>query len=433
MPQTAARRGARSRPRVFYGWWVVLAGLAQNYYTSGTFYYGFGAFFNPIVEEFHWTRAATSAAFSIQQSESGAVAPFVGLFIDRFGPRRVMLLGSFFTGLGFILMSRVHSLLAFYGAMGVLALGLSLGSYIVVTTTVSNWFLRRQGRAMAVFTSGAGLAGTLAPLLVLLINAYGWRTALVWVGVGTWLVGVPTALVLRRRPEDYGYLPDGDPPGTRTAQTTLQPMRAGLGMPWKGQPAPEPQFTARAALRTSSFWLLAVAMTLGFFAMSGINVHLIPTQISYGFSRQTAALTVTLLTLLSLVGRWVGGYLSDFVDVRRVLAVGYTMQAVGITVLALATSYWHVVVFLLLYAPGFGATVPTRTVIQARFFGRRAFGTLMGILTTFSTGFSILSPILVGWMFDVQESYRAALVVLAVVCLSAAPLILVCQRPRASG
>lgn len=414
---------------MFYGWWVAIAGLIQNYYSSGTFYYGFGAFFNPIIEEFGWSRAATSVAFSIQQSETGALAPFVGLFIDRFGPRRVMLAGSLLTGFGFLLLSRTSSLLTFYGAMAVLALGLSLGSYIVIVTTVSNWFIRLQGRAMAILTTGAGLAGTVVPILVLIINAYSWRTALVCVGVGTWVVGIPVALILRRRPEDYGYLPDGGPahetatPGRDSRPG--HPRRLALSRPARSVV----DFSVREALRTSSFWLLAVALTTGFFAMSGVNVHLIPAQISYGFTRETAALTVTLLTLLSLAGRWLGGLLADFVDERYILATGYALQAIGILVLSVVTVYWHLIVFLLLYAPGFGATIPVRTVVQARYFGSKAFGALMGILATISTGFSILSPIFTGWMYDVHQDYRLAFIILAITCFVAVPLILVSRRP----
>jgi MFS family permease len=174
--------GGIFRPRkVFYGWWIAFAGLLHNYYTSGTFYYGFGAFFNPIVEEFGWKYATTSVAFSIQQSETGAIAPFVGIFIDKFGPRRVMLVGAFLTGLGFILLSFINSLMTFYGGVALLAIGMSLSSYLVITTTVSNWFIRMRGRAMAILTTGAGLAGTMLPLLVFLINSYGWRKSLVFI------------------------------------------------------------------------------------------------------------------------------------------------------------------------------------------------------------------------------------------------------------
>ena len=420
----------RSPGRLFYGWWIAFAGLVQNYYTSGTFYYGFGAFFNPIVDEFSWRYATTSVAFSIQQSETGALAPFVGLFIDRFGPRRVMLAGTIVTGLGFVLLSRVHSLWSFYGAVVVLALGMSLGSYLVITTTVSNWFIRLRGRAMALLTTGAGLAGTLLPVLVLLINAFGWRTALIYVGCGTWIVGLLVTLLLRRRPEDYGQLPDGRPANAEPGPSL--PARGTLRGRLLQRLAfeSETDFSVTQALRTPSFWLLGLSMTCASFASSGVQVHLIPAQINLGFSRETAALTVMLLTLLSLAGRWVGGLLADFVEQRYILAVGCVLQAAGILVLSMTSSYWHLILFLLLYSPGFGATIPTRLVIQARYFGRRTFGTLLGITTAVSTCFSIPSPIFTGWMFDIHQSYRLGLMVLAIVCFSAAPVILMARRPR---
>ncbi len=414
---------------IFYGWWVALAGLLYNYYTAGTFWYGFGAFFNPIADQFGFSRAATSVAFSIQQSETGAFAPFVGFFVDKFGPRRVMLVGTTITGFGFILLSRTNSLVTLYGAMAVLALGMSLGSYIVITTTVANWFVRLQGRAMALFTSGAGLAGTLVPLVVWIIDKHGWQDALVFVGIGTWVIGIPLSLVLRSRPEDYGMLPDGDSPGDIAAasEKRREPRRSRFA--GGRRPTAPVDYTVREAIGTSSFWLLAFAMTTGFFAMSGLMVHLIPAQESYGFSRGTAAFTVTLLTLLSLGGRWAGGFLSDFLDERHIIASGYGFQAAGILALSLTSEYWHLIVFLLLYAPGFGATVPTRTVIQARYFGRKSFGTLMGILMTFTTVFTIFSPIFVGWMFDVFDSYRLAFAVLSGTCFAGVPLILISRRP----
>ena len=117
-------------------------------------------------------------------------------------------------------------------------------------------------------------------------------------------------------------------------------------------------------------------------------------------------------------------------DQRYILATGYTFQAAGIAVLSMASSYWHIVLFLLLYCPGFGATIPTRLVIQARYFGRRSFGTVMGILTTVSTAFSIAAPIIAGWMYDMQQSYHMALIVLAIVCFAGAPITMLMRRPR---
>ena len=123
-------------------------------YTSGAFWQGSGAFFDPIVAEFGWSRAITAGAVSLQRTESGMISPFVGLFVDKFGPRRVMLAGIFATGLGFILLGRVNSLWQFYAAFALITVGLSFGTFLVVTATVANWFVSQRGRALAIMSAG---------------------------------------------------------------------------------------------------------------------------------------------------------------------------------------------------------------------------------------------------------------------------------------
>ncbi|MDP3063375.1 MAG: MFS transporter [Chloroflexota bacterium] len=411
--------------KVFYGWWIALTGLVSNFYSSGTFYYGFGAFFNPLVDTFGWTRAATSAAFSIQQAESGAIAPFVGYFVDRFGPRRVMTAGIIVTGLGFMALAAIQSLWQFYLAFLVIAIGSSFGGFIVVVTTLNNWFVAKRGRAMAIMTTGAGLAGTLAPLLVFLIDTFSWRWALVAVGVGTWAVGIPTSMAMRRRPEDYGLLPDGDQPQSAATSESSRAARPST----RHARIPEGQFSVREALHSNSFWLFALAFSISSLASSTLMVHLIPAETNVGISRERAALAVTLLTLLSLLGRWTGGIAGDYVDRRFVLAASVVLQVLGILLLAVATSFWHFVVGLLLFSPGFGASVPTRWALLADYFGRRSFGSLMGILMTVSVVFGVFSPIFAGWMFDVRQSYRLAFILLAFMSLPALPLYLMLKRP----
>ena len=154
-------------------------------YTSGAFWQGFGAFFDPIVAEFGWSRAITAGAVSLQRTESGMISPFVGLFVDKFRPRRVMLAGIFATGLGFILLGRVNSLWQFYAAFALITVGLSFGTFLVVTATVANWFVSQRGRALAIMSAGSGLGGMLVPLIIWLISATDWRMGLLVIASGS--------------------------------------------------------------------------------------------------------------------------------------------------------------------------------------------------------------------------------------------------------
>jgi MFS family permease len=138
-------------PSIFYGWWIVVACAAITSYNGGILYYGFTAFFTPLVEEFGWSRAATSLAFGLYQMEGGLIAPVVGYFIDRLGPRKMMMASAVTVGLGFVLLSRINSLASFYAVFIFIACGTSLGFVNVGNFAVANWFVKRRGTALGVF------------------------------------------------------------------------------------------------------------------------------------------------------------------------------------------------------------------------------------------------------------------------------------------
>src|SRR3990172_671021 len=211
---TATPEADKMKPRrkLFYGWWMVVASIFMHFVGGGLFYYGFTVFFNPIRNTFGWTAAVTSVAFSLQRLESGLLGPVAGFLVDRVGPRRMMLAGWSIGGLGFLLMSRIDSLWAFYGAFVVIAFGMSFASGIVMNTAIANWFTRQRSRALALTFLGPGLSGTLVPLLAFFIDKLGWRETLTYAAFALWGVGIPLSLVMRHKPARYGYLPDGDAP-----------------------------------------------------------------------------------------------------------------------------------------------------------------------------------------------------------------------------
>ena len=156
-----------SRTGFFYGWWVVFASATIVFLTGGTFFYGFGALFNPIVNEFGWSRASISLAFSLRTEVGGIAAPIVGFAVDRVGARRLMVFGVLFVALGFVLLSRVQDLPAFYGAVVVIAMGMSATAGPVGMVAIAHWFSSRRGRALAFMTIGAGTSGVMVLVLEL--------------------------------------------------------------------------------------------------------------------------------------------------------------------------------------------------------------------------------------------------------------------------
>ena len=424
--KTYSRARAGPHKKVFYGWWIVAAGSVNQAYTSGAFWQGFGAFFDPIVAEFGWSRAVTAGAVSLQRTESGMISPFVGFFIDKFGPRKVMLAGIFATGLGFILLGRINSIWQFYAAFALITVGLSFGTFLVVTTTVANWFVAQRGRALAMMSAGSGLGGVLVPLVIVLIAATDWRTGLIAIGIGFWVMGIPVSLVMRSRPEDYGYLPDGaleeadEPDSTDNPAKPEQRARA------------EIMLTTRQALRTRSFWQMALALGGGQLIMSA-SIHQIPAMTSFGVSRGTAGLVMLGVAVVSLVGRIGSGFLGDYVDKRRVIAAAFACQLIGTMIFAYSTSAWHLIGFVVFWGIGFGGSIPVRFALLADYFGRRHFGSIMGIMMTVSTVFGVVGPIFVGWMFDVRGNYRDPYLILSITILVSIPLILGLRPPARHG
>ncbi|MBI4202504.1 MAG: MFS transporter [Chloroflexi bacterium] len=432
-PTTTHTHTAR-RPRVFYGWWIATAAAVQGFYFSATFYQGFTAFFNPIVKEFGWSRAATAAATSLQRTESGVIGPFVGFFIDRYGVRWVILTGTVIIALGFFFLARVYSLMAFYGAILTIALGLALASSIATTVVVGNWFVRHRSRAMTIAFGGGAFGGTMAPLLVWAIGRYGWRPVLDWIGLGTLLVCIPAALVMRYRPESYGYRPDG-----------LEPQTDGSGVAAPGDArstqaasAPRPSvvgdggddgFTFREMLRLPAFWQLMLSMGIGGLVMSSVGLFSIPGLESFGISTGTAGLVVLFTSVFNVAGRFGLGFLGDVVDKRYILAATFLVMALGSLAFAAIHQPWHIIFFLLLYPPGHGGTVPVRYSLLAEYFGRRSYGALIGVTMTLTAIFGIVGPVFTGWMFDVTGSYRWPFVIMGGVGLIAVPLTLAVKPP----
>jgi len=407
------------RPRVFYGWWVALSGTGLMFYTTGVAFFGFSSFFDAIRADLLWTRAQVSLGPAIQAVQTGILGPFAGYFADRVGPRFVMALAMLVGGAGFLVLAAVQETWHFYlafvllGTMG----GVSL---VVVSTAISNWFIRKRGQALGLAFVGPGFGGILTVLLVALIEMYGWRITAVVTGFGTWAIGIPLALLLRRRPEDHGMLPDGDLPSPSPGDedSPNQPGRAA-----------ESTFTTREVLRTRSYWLYVAAISCQQLAITAFVVHHIPALVSFGFSFRAAGLLVLVFTLASIPMRFFGGYLADRYDRRVVVAMMLGSQLVGAVLFVFVKGWAGAIVFEIIYGTGWGGSNPARLSLQGEYWGRGIFGSLMGVQVAAGAAGSLIGPVLVGWVADV-ESYRVAFIAPIPSLAFATALILLMRRPE---
>ena len=412
--------------RLFYGWYIVAASVALNFYLSIVFFQGFQVFFLPISQEFGWSRAATSGAFSLRQLESGLLAPLVGFLVDRWGPRIVILAGVLIGGLGLILVSGINGLWAFYLAFMVTSMGMSGASHGVSwAVAVSMWFRRLRGRALGLAFMGPVVGGPFVVTMALLEEAIGWRTSVLLLGIGLLVVGVPLALIARSRPEEHGYLPDGDPPAP---QPGSQPQVARSGS------EALPGFSAGQALRTRSFWILSALFGGQFIGLSGLMVHLVALLEDLGYSSTEAASLLGLIFVFSGIGRLGAGVMADTFDRRLVMGGLLVLQVAAVLLLTRIgpAMFLPLGLFALMLGVGFGGTIPLRPTLIVDLFGPRALGAIQGLMQGAAVGAGVFGPVMYGWFFDATGSYEVALYISAAAAAIVAPLALV-LRPVPAG
>ena len=406
--------------KIFYGWWVVSACFLIALLVGGFVVFGFTAFFEPIANEFGWSYAQISLAASLRGAEVGLLAPIIGLFIDRWGPRRLAFGGTALLGVGLMLLSRTTSLGMFYGAFALVAMGISGLSPTVVMTAAANWFRRKVGIATGIMASGFALGGLLVPVVVRLIDVFDWRTAIFVLGLSMWVIGLPLSLLLRHKPEQYGYLPDGE--------------QGNAVIPYEG-PAPaqtyEVDIGAKQALKSRAFWHMALAMTFQYLPISAVVVHVMPYLSSVGIVRSTSSLVATAIPLASIIGRLGSGWLGDKFDKRRVATGCFAVMSLGLLFFSYASNegMWLLIPFIILFGIGWGGNTTIRAAMLREYFGRSKFGTILGFMMGMIALGGIIGPLFAGWVFDNWGSYHAAWLIFA--CLVFAALIIMATTPPA--
>jgi len=425
--------GKQKSPKVFFGWWTVLAGSFLSAWGIGFQVHGFSALFKPIASEFGFSRAATSAAVSIGMLGRALEAPLAGGLVDRFGPRLLIIIGMFIAGLGLILMNFINSLWAFYVVWGViLGTGINIGLEIPVDKAIANWFVKKRGIALSVRWLFTGLAGLVLLLVAWLVSIQGWRMACVIGGLGIWFVGLPLAwlFVKPHRPEYYGLLPDGTTTEVKPGEEMSRMIDRGVNYAAEIQ---EVEFTLRQAMRTPAYWLLIAAMSVRMVGFSAILTHGVPFLTDMGLEPFKAASVLGIIILTSASTRLIGGFLMDRAQTRRLrflMAGAFLLQAAGITAFLLSQTIAMVYVFLILFWVGVGIALPLEAGLRARYFGRKAFGSIEGTSMIFTTPVGVIAPIYAGWIYDNTGSYIPAFTLFAILFAISAVLVSLAYPPK---
>jgi len=395
---------------IFYGWWVVGACFLLSLYVGSSVFWGFTAFFEPLVAEFGWSYAQVSFATSLRGLEMGIMAPLVGFLVDRYGARKLILAGVVSIGIGLITLSRTGSLVTFYASFLLLAFGAGGCTAVVTMSVLAHWFRRRLGLALGIMASGFGASGLFIPLIVRLVDTQGWRPTLVILGVGMWIIGLPLAFIIRDRPEEMGLRPDGPPP-EKDGSAGLLEEESG------------PPFNFRQAYGSGAFMALLGAEFVRMVAVQSVGLHIMPYLSHLGFTRSMGGLIAAGLPLFSVAGRMGFGYLGDILDKRKVMSAAFGLMTLGMAVLYLLQGPWLALLFLLLFSPGFGGGMVLRGSILRECFGQAYFGRLIGLVMAAAALGGLIGPFLTGWFFDLFHQYKPLWLVYCVLIGLAASLI----------
>jgi len=372
---------------------------------GGAVIYGFTAFVNPIAATFGWSYAQISLAASIRGVETGVMNPFLGAAVDRWPAKRLVLIGMVIFGLGFLCLRQVTNLATFYIGSLILAFGTSLATQMVPPAMVARWFKKDIGKASGILSMGHGIGGILIPLLVVLIDTYGWRYALITLAVTIWVLGIPMAFVFRDRPEDYGLQPDGKPPDdVKTSD---------------GASARDPGTGVKEALKMRVFWSIGIATLFQTAVMGAGTVHMMPYLTSLGVKRARAGLVAMLVPLVSLTVRIPYGVLADVVRKNYVMAFAIGLLSVGMLIFGLidGSSFGLVLLGAIVFGLGIGGLASLRPPIIREYFGTRNFGTIFGLNSVFTTVGLVAAPPLAGWVYDTSGVYGPAWLILGALAM----------------
>lgn len=391
---------------VFYGWWILALCALINGIGAGITYHSFTVFFLPLKRDLGVSSAAISLLYGAARLEGGFEGPFVGYLIDRFGTRKLIIIGSSLCGCGLILLATVQSFWTFFLIyVFVVSLGSNAGFFHPLSTAVNKWFIRQRGFGLSVITSSGAVGGMImAPLLSFIILNYGWRVGALFAGLLILAITIPAAIPIKRSPEEMGLHPDGQEPLTKPVGDGIQTASLVYDV----------HFSIHEALRTFQFWLLTAGLSLRLLVTIALNTHFVPLLVWKGMEEASSAYLVSLFAFCQIPLAIGLGWVGDRWDKARLSCLCIIPNVVAMMGMVFSDHPFFLYFFPIAFAIAMGAA-PLNWALIGDFFGRGSYATLRGLMGIGYGTATFLSPIYAGWIFDKTESYTLVLVTFSIV------------------
>jgi sugar phosphate permease len=405
---------------VYFGWRMVAVGSVLRILGGGLYFYGFSVFFLPLSQDLGLSRASTSLVFSLARAQGAFEGPLAGYFMDRHGPRPLMILAIMTAGIGHMLLAGVNSyvmLLLVY--MGVVSLAFHAGFMDAPMVIANTWFIRQRTMAMAMISGSIGIGGFIfTPFLSMAVHAFGWRPTAFACGIVFIVIGLPLALMVRRSPESMGLQPDGDPvpPIVKSANGTNSASTDAA------------DFTLRQALHSSAFWFITAATAIRVIVLSAVNVHYVALMVWTGMSQQRAAVFLAIQAFMALPSHILFGWLGDKVNKPKLMAACMLSALAALILLGVVRSEWAILLFTALFST-VESTFPVNWSTVGEYFGRKNFAKIRGSMGFVSSWGSVIGPVLAGFVYDQTKSYEILIWASAALLLVASLLYAMVRKP----
>jgi len=380
--------------QVYYGYIVAVASIVLQVIMWGIFN-TYGVFFIPLQDEFAWSRAEISGARSLSMFIWGFMSILLGNLNDRYGPRVIMAVCGCFFGLGYFLMSQISSIWQLYLFHGIIVgLGVS-ATDVVILSTAARWFVQRRGMMTGIIKAGTGLGMFVMPLVATgFISSYSWRISYMILGSLGFILIISLAQLLRRDPTQVKHLSD-----SRKRMNSAQLKLLELGINFHD------------SIRTKQLWVTSIMYFTIWFCVNVVLVHVAPYAIDLGISPTKAAIVLSTIGAISILGRLVLGSLSDRIGCAKSVTICCAIFVISFIVLLFAGNFWTLILFAVIYGIAHGGFATLISPLIGELFGLRSHGVILGLVICVGTIGGAISPIFAGYMFDTTESYQVAFII----------------------
>jgi MFS family permease len=381
-----------------YAWVIVIACTMMMAVTYGLMY-SFSVFFKPLADHFNWDRATVSLVYSASLVIRGGVSIATGWLADRYGAKKLMVFCGLMIGLGLVFSSQVNSLWQLFISYSLIeAIGLS-GTFGITTAITTRWFTKNRGTALGLVSSGVGI-GTLlmVPGAERLIEAVEWPQAFIVFGIISGLVVIIGAFFLK------------SPPSGSAVPASLPPERTGnIGIPAKAKLIP--QMSLKEAIVNPFMILIILVFGLLFFCMQMVIVHLVNYATDLGINSLVAASLVSIIGVISILGRMVMGAGSDRLGTHNILILVCGLFVISMVCLIFARQLWAFYFFAIFFGFAYGGEVPQIPLLVSSIGGTKSLATLIGLTLFFGNIGGALGPWVAGKVFDLSGHYQLAFII----------------------